>query len=89
MDTVIKYFTALNKLSLLFQAVGLLMILICIAFDLTSLPNWLAVFTPGVLYLLLPLMRKLPKWIHIIICGGWANLIFVIYYIVLLIYISL
>ena len=89
MDTVIKYFTALNKLSLLFQAAGLLTILICVAFGLTSLPNWLAVFTPGILYLLLPLMKKLPKGIHIIICGGWANLIFVIYYFVLLICISL
>ena len=85
MDTVIKYFTVLNKLSVLFQAAGLLIILICIAFGLTSLPNWLAVFTPGVLYLLLPLMRKLPKGIHIIICGGWANLIFVIYYLALMI----
>ncbi|MCH5194193.1 MAG: hypothetical protein J1F11_09545 [Oscillospiraceae bacterium] len=89
MDTVIKYFTALNKLSILFQAAGLLILLICVAFGWTKLPNWLAIFTPGVLYLLLPLIRKLPKGIHIIICGGWANLIFVIYYLAALIYISL
>ena len=89
MDIVIKYFTAINKLSLLFQAAGLLIILVCIAFGWTELPNWLAIFTPGILYLLLPLMRKLPKGIHIIICGGWANLIFVIYYLAVLIYISL
>ncbi|MCH5349051.1 MAG: hypothetical protein J1E40_06995 [Oscillospiraceae bacterium] len=89
MDTVIKYFTALNKLSVLFQAAGLLIILACVALGWTELPNWLAIFTPGVLYLLLPLMKKLPKGIHIIICGGWANLIFVIYYLAVLIYISL
>ena len=88
MDTVIKFFTAINKLSLLFQAAGLLIILVSVALGWTELPNWLAIFTPGVLYLLLPLMKKLPKGLHIIICGGWANLIFVIYYLALLIYIS-
>lgn len=89
MDTVIKYFTVINKLSLLFQAAGLLIILICTVFGRTLLPNYFVIFTPGALYLLLPLMKKLPKGIHIIICGGWANLIFVIYYLALLIHIAL
>lgn len=86
MDTVIRYFSLIHKFSLLFQAIGLLILLICIICGWTMLPNCFAVITPGVLYLLLPLIKKLPKGIHIIVCGGWSNLIFVIYYLVLLIY---
>lgn len=86
MDTVIHYFSFINKFSLLFQSIGLLILLICIICGWTMLPNCFAVITPGILYLLLPLMKKLPKGIHIIVCGGWSNLIFVIYYLVLLIY---
>lgn len=85
MDTIIQYFSLINKFSFLFQIIGLLILLICIACGWTVLPIYFAVFTPGILYLLLPLMKKLPKGIHIIICGGWNNLIFVIYYLVLLI----
>lgn len=85
MNTVIQYFTFINKLSFLFQIIGLLILVICIALGWTELPRFLAILTPGILYLLLPLMKKLPKGIHIIVCGGWANLIFVIYYAALLI----
>lgn len=86
MDTVIRYFSLINKFSFLFQIIGLLILLICIVCGWTMLPNCFAVITPGILYLLLPLIKKLPKGIHIIVCGGWSNLIFVIYYLVLLSY---
>lgn len=86
MNVVIRYFSFINKVSFLFQIIGLLLLFLCFVLGWTSLPRVLAVFTPGILYLLLPLMKKLPKGIHIIVCGGWNNLIFVIYYFVLLIY---
>lgn len=40
--------------------------------------------TPMVLILLLPILRKIPQPIGIWIWGGWTNLVFVIYYTVLL-----
>ena len=80
MAIVIRYFSFINMLCLVFQAIGLLILFACIVLGWTVLPRWLALLTPGILYLLLPLMKKLPKGIHIIVCGGWANLIFVIYY---------
>ena len=86
MDTVIEYFSFINKLSFLFQVIGLLILFVCIIFGWTILPNCFAIISPGILYLLLPLMKKLPKGIHIIVCGGWNNLIFVIYYFVIFIY---
>ena len=86
MDIVIQYFSFINKLSLLFQIIGLLILFVCILFGWTILPNWCAIISPGILYLLLPLMKKLPRGIHIIVCGGWNNLIFVIYYFVAFVY---
>ena len=41
---------------------------------------WIVLFSPGILFLFLPLLSKLPKGLHMIICGGWSNLISVIYY---------
>jgi hypothetical protein len=63
------------------HTVSLLLLVICVAVGWTSFPIWTALLTPGVLYLLLPLVRKLPKPFHMVIAGGWTNLIFVIYYI--------
>ena len=85
MDVVITYFSLINKVCFIFQIIGFLMLFLSIILGWTVLPRFFAVVTPGMLYLLLPLMKKLPKGIHIIICGGWGNLIFVIYYVVLLI----
>lgn len=86
MNVIIRYFSMINKCSFLFLFVGLLILFICVAFGWTCLPSFFAFFTPGILYLLLPVVRKLPKGIHIIVCGGWSNLIFVIYYVALIIY---
>lgn len=86
MNVIIRYFSSINKCSFLFLIVGLLILFSCIVFGWTCLPRFFAFFTPGILYLLLPLVRKLPKGIHIIVCGGWSNLIFVIYYLTVLIY---
>lgn len=86
MNVVIRYFSFINKVSFLFQVIGLLLLFLCFVVGWTDLPRFFAFLTPGILYLLLPFMKKLPKGIHIIVCGGWNNLIFVIYYSALLIY---
>ena len=38
----------------------------------------------GILFLLEPLVRKLPKGLHMVICGGFSNIIFVVYYLMTL-----
>ena len=85
MDTIIKYFSTLNLVSMIFQVIGQLILTILIVGGFTILPRWMVIFSPGVLYLLLPIWKRLPKGIHIIVCGGWANLIFLIYYIALIV----
>lgn len=86
MNSIIKYFSVINMVSMIFQVIGLLILAVLVVGGFTILPRWMAIFTPGVLYLLLPLWKRLPKGIHIIVCGGWANLIFVIYYLMLILH---
>ena len=85
-NVAIKYFTFINRISFLFQVIGLLGLFICVVMGWTKLPQIFAVITPGILYLLLPIIRKLPKGLHIVIYGGWSNFIFVIYYTIVLTY---
>ena len=56
-----------------------------ILFGFTVFPRWQALFTPIFLLTLTPLAGRLPKGLHIIIRGGWFNLIYFIYYLSLLI----
>lgn len=51
----------------------------------TVFPRWQVLFTPIFLLLLTPLTGRLPKGLHMIIRGGWYNLIYFIYYLSLLI----
>lgn len=41
--------------------------------------------SPGILFLLRPVVGRLPKGIRIIVSWGWTNLISVIYYLAVLI----
>ena len=86
MNSIIKYFSIINMISMIFQVIGLLTLAILIVCGFTILPRWFSLLTLGVLYLLLPLWKRLPRGIHIIVCGGWANLIFVIYYVMLILH---
>ena len=56
-----------------------------ILFGFTVFPRWQALFTPIFLLTLPPLAGRLPKGLHMIIRGGWFNLIYFIYYLSLLI----
>lgn len=74
------------------QKIGLIIIMglggigisLYIALGCTLAPQWVALFTPAVLVLLLPMLRKIPGPIGIAIAGGWFNLVYIIYYLVLL-----
>lgn len=45
----------------------------------TFLPAWMAALMPGIMFLLELLVRKLPKGLHMVICGGFSNIIFAVY----------
>ncbi len=67
------------------MGLGNLGLAIMILFGLTIFPSWLVLLTPLVLVTLTPLLGKLPRGLHMIICGGWFNLIYFIYYLSLFI----
>lgn len=67
------------------MALGNLGLSLSILLGFTVFPRWQALFTPLVLVLLTPLVGKLPKGLHMVIRGGWLNLIYFIYYLSLLI----
>lgn len=56
-----------------------------ILFGYTVFPRWQALFTPIIFLILTPLADRLPKGLHMIIRGGWFNLIYFAYYLSLLI----
>ncbi|MDO4753819.1 MAG: hypothetical protein Q4A41_02325 [Bacillota bacterium] len=77
----IKNHLAFQKLFLMgFTALGNLLLIALILLGFTMLPRWAILFTPPVLLLLTPLVNRLPKGIHMVIGGGWTNMITVIYY---------
>ncbi len=82
LDEVAKYIDVQKKVAFGMQAVGFLMMAVLIVLKWTIFPRWMFLVTPGLLFLLVPLMRKLPKGLHMVICGGWTNWISVIYYVV-------
>lgn len=55
-----------------------------ILFGFTVFPRWQAFFTPIFLIILTPIVGRLPKGFHMIIRGGWLNIIYFIYYLSLL-----
>lgn len=86
LEIVFDFSSILSKLLYLFEAIGFVLMVVGIIFNWTLYPRYFCVLTPGVLMLLLPLLRKLPQPFYMAIVGGWSNLISVIYYLVALIY---
>lgn len=82
---VMNYFQKLPIILYGGEGLGLLILLFLVVTGKTILPAWMAILTPGILFLLKPLARKLPKGLHMVICGGFSNLIFVVYYLVMLV----
>lgn len=82
---VVDYFQKLPVILYLGEGTGLLILLFLIVSGKTILPVPMALITPGVLFLLRPLARKLPKGFHMILYGGFTNVIFILYYLVMLI----
>lgn len=80
-----KFLKFQAKLVFGIMGLGNLGLSIMILFGLTIFPRWQVLLSPLVLVTLTPLLGKLPKGLHMIIGGGWFNLIYFIYYLSLLI----
>lgn len=80
LEEVCKFMNVQKTVAFGTQAIGFLMMAIFILLKWTVFPCWMFLITPGILFLLVPVTRKLPKELHMIISGGWTNLISVIYY---------
>lgn len=88
MDEVLKYLNVQKSVAFGIQAIGFIGMAVLIGARWTIFPRWMIIFTPLVLIMFTSIIRKLPKGFHMIICGGWTNLISVIYYTVALIVIG-
>lgn len=80
LNIVEKYFQKIAIILYGGEGIGMLILIILIILGKTMLPLWMVVVSPGVLFLLKPLVRKLPKGLHMVISGGYSNLIFILYY---------
>ena len=88
LDTVMRYFQKLPLILYAGEGIGFLLLAVLIVTGKTVLPRWMVLLSPGVLFLLKPVVGRLPKGVRIIVAGGWTNLISVIYYAAVLILLS-
>ena len=88
LNAVMKYFQKLPLILYIGEGLGFLILIFLIVTGKTVLPRWIFLLSPGILFLLKPIVGRLPKGVRIIISGGWTNLISVIYYAAVLIVVS-
>ncbi len=84
LDESLKFLKLQGKIVFVIAALANLALALVILSGLTVFPKWQVLFTPMFLLILTPLTERLPKGLHMIICGGWFNLIYFIYYLSLL-----
>lgn len=85
LEEVLAFCKLIHTVSYFIIGIGYFVILVVMAGGFTIMPRWIAIFSPGILFLVTPALRKLPKGFHMVIGGGWSNLIGVIYYTVTII----
>ena len=84
-----RYFQKLPLIFYIGEGIGFVLLAFLIVTGKTVLPRWMFLLSPGILFLLKPVVGRLPKGIRIIVSGGWTNLISVIYYAAALIAVSI
>ncbi|ERT57261.1 DUF6796 family protein [Peptoniphilus sp. BV3C26] len=83
-DEFLKFLKLQAKIVFSIMALANIAIALIILFGYTVFPRWQALFTPIFLIIFTPLAERLPKGLHMIIRGGWFNIIYFIYYLTLL-----
>ena len=87
-DEFLKFLKFQAKIVFGIMALGNMAIALIILLGFTAFPSWQALFTPIILIILTPIAGRLPKGLHMIIRGGWLNIIYFIYYLSLFIHLS-
>ena len=85
LNIVMDYFQKMPLIFYIGEGLGLIVLTILVLIGKTIFPRYLFLLTPAILYLLRPLTKKLPKGLHMIICGGFSNIVFVVYYLIAII----
>ena len=84
-DEFLKFLKLQAKIVFGIMAIANIAIAVLILFGFTVFPRWQALFTPIFLLIFTPIVGRLPKGLHMIIRGGWLNIIYFVYYLSLLI----
>ena len=84
-DEFLKFLKFQAKIVFGIMAIANIGIALVILFGLTGFPRWQTLFTPIFLLIFTPIVDRLPKGLHMIVRGGWLNIIYFIYYLSLLI----
>ncbi|MHB0808786.1 MAG: DUF6796 family protein [Facklamia hominis] len=84
-DEFLKFLKFQAKIVFVTMGLGNIGIAILMLLGFTVFPRWQVLFTPIFLIILTPLAERLPKGLHMIIRGGWLNIIYFVYYLSLLI----
>ena len=85
LDEFLKFLKFQAKIVFGIMAIANIGITLVILFGFTVFPRWQALFTSIFLLIFTPLAERFPKGLHMIIRGGWFNIIYFIYYLTLLI----
>ena len=83
-DEFLRFLKFQAKIVFTTMALANILTALIILFGLTIFPRWQALFTPIFLLIFTPIADRLPKGLHMIIRGGWLNIIYFIYYLSLL-----
>lgn len=89
LEKAMRYFQKLPLIFYIGEGIGFVLMAFLIVTGKTVLPRWMFLLSPGILFLLRPVVGRLPKGVRIIVSGGWTNLISVIYYAAVLIAVSI
>ncbi len=84
LDEVVQFLNLQKRIAFGLQAIGFLLLTLLIGAGWTLLPQWMVGLTPLLLFALTPLVERLPKGIHVVVSGGWTNIVSIIYYLALL-----
>ena len=84
-DEFLRFLKFQAKIVFTTMALANILMALTVLFGLTIFPRWQALFTPIFLLIFTPIADRLPKGLHMIIRGGWLNIIYFIYYLSLLI----
>ena len=80
------YMYLLKNLVFGMYAASFLYLALMIGLKQTILPWWYVFFTPLLVFLWIPLLKKLKQPLYMLLVGGWGNLPIVIYYIAVLVF---